>query len=54
MPVGGIKEKVMAACRNGITLVILPEKNRKDADEIPEDIKDKIQIVFVTKVEEVL
>lgn len=38
LPVGGIKEKCIAAHRNGIKNVILPEKNQKDADEIPKDV----------------
>lgn len=39
LPVGGIKEKCIAAHRNGIKNVILPEKNKKDTDEIPDDVK---------------
>lgn len=39
LPVGGIKEKTIAAHRNGIKNVILPYKNKKDADEIPKDVK---------------
>jgi ATP-dependent Lon protease len=38
LPVGGIKEKCIAAHRNGIKNVILPEKNKKDSDEIPADV----------------
>ena len=54
MPVGGIKEKCMAAHRNNIKMVILPEKNKKDAEEIPDDVKEKLTICFVNKIEEVL
>lgn len=38
LPVGGIKEKCIAAHRNKLTHVILPEKNRKDVDDIPKDV----------------
>ena len=51
---GGIKEKVIAASRNGLREVILPEGNRKDAEDIPEDVRDKIQIHYVGKVEQAL
>jgi ATP-dependent Lon protease len=46
LPVGGIKEKVLAAARAGITHIILPEKNRVDLKEIPEEVKKKL--VFKT------
>ncbi len=39
LPVGGIKEKCIAAHRNGIKNVILPDKNKRDVDEIPEDVR---------------
>lgn len=54
MPVGGIKEKVLAASRAGITDVILPMKNKKDLDEIPEEIRDKMEFHPVDTVDEVL
>ena len=54
LPVGGIKEKVLAAHRAGITTVILPEKCRKDMVEVPEEIKKDLTFHFVTRVEEVL
>ena len=47
LPVGGIKEKVLAAHRGGIQKVLLPEKNRKDADELPDEVKEELEIVFV-------
>ena len=54
LPVGGIKEKVLAANRAGIEKVILPEKNKKDVDEIPESVRKHIQLVFVREMDEVL
>ena len=54
MPVGGIKEKCMAAHRNKIRNVILPQKNREDTLEIPEDVREELTIHFVEKIEEAL
>jgi ATP-dependent Lon protease len=54
MPVGGIKEKVLAAHRAGIKIVFLPDKNRKDAIDIPKEIRDELDIRFISKVDEAL
>ena len=54
LPVGGIKEKVIAAHRNGLKNVILPAKNRDDLDDVPEDLQNDIKVHFVTTVEEAL
>lgn len=54
LPIGGIKEKVLAATRAGITTVILPEKNEKDMEDIPEEIRHKINFKFVDTMMEVL
>jgi ATP-dependent Lon protease len=54
LPVGGVKEKILAAHRAGITTVILPEKVRKDLDEVPAEVKDELTFHFVTRMEEVL
>ncbi|MFA6808132.1 MAG: endopeptidase La [Eubacteriales bacterium] len=54
LPIGGVKEKVLAAHRAGIKLVILPEKNRKDMEEIPEEIRNELEFRFVEKMGEVL
>lgn len=54
LPVGGIKEKVLAAHRNGMKTVILPYKNKQDLHDIPTYIKNKIKFVFVNTIEEVL
>ena len=54
LPVGGIKEKVLAAHRAGITKVLLPEKNRKDLVEVPDEIKEDLEFVFVDRMNDVL
>jgi len=54
LPVGGIKEKVLAALRAGIHQIIIPEKNRKDLEDVPEHIKKQITFHFVTSMAEVL
>jgi ATP-dependent Lon protease len=53
LPVGGIKQKVLAAARVGIDTVILPERNRPDLDDIPEEIRDTMNFVFVERVDDV-
>ena len=54
LPVGGIKEKVLAASRSGIKHVILPERNKNDLEEIPSKIKEGLHFHLVNKMEEVL
>ena len=54
LPVGGIKEKVLAARRAGIRTIVLPERNRKDLHEIPESAREKLDFVFVQHVDDVL
>jgi ATP-dependent Lon protease len=54
LPVGGIKEKVLAAHRAGIRRLILPEKNRKDLPEIPAEVLADLEIAFCSRMEEVL
>lgn len=54
LPVGGIKEKVLAAHRNGLKVVILPKQNEFDLDDVPEEIKNKIKFILVETVDEVL
>jgi len=54
MPVGGIKEKVLAAHRAGITKVILPRENERDLQDVPEDVRGELSFVPVETVEEVL
>lgn len=54
LPVGGIKEKVLAAHRMGIKKVLLPYNSKKDLDDIPEKVKKKMEFIFVKKMEQVL
>jgi ATP-dependent Lon protease len=54
LPVGGIKEKVLAANRMGIKKVLLPIENEKDLEEIPDKIRKKMTFVLVKSMEEVL
>jgi ATP-dependent Lon protease len=54
LPIGGLKEKLLAALRGGITRVLVPKENEKDLADIPENIKRSLEIVSVTSVEEVL
>ncbi len=54
LPVGGIKEKVLAAHRAGVKRVVLPERNKKDVVEIPKSVRDELEIVFTSKIEETL
>ena len=54
LPVGGIKEKVLAAHRSGLKIVILPQHNEADLEDIPDEVRREIKFVFVDKVDEVL
>ncbi len=54
LPIGGLKEKLLAAHRAGIKKVLIPEENKKDLVEIPKNVIDKIEIVSVKNVDEVL
>ncbi len=54
LPVGGIKEKVLAARRAGIHTVILPKKNEKDLEDIPENAKQDLTFEFIQKIDEVI
>jgi len=53
-PIGGVKEKVLAAHRAGITRIILPSRNEADVDDIPEDVRKELQLIFVSRIAEVL
>lgn len=53
LPVGGIKEKVLAARRAGLKKVCLPRRNEKDLDELPEDVREEMQFILVDRVEQV-
>lgn len=54
LPVGGIKEKVIAAHRAGIKKILLPEENKRDMAEVPQSVKDDVKFVFVHNMDEVL
>lgn len=54
MPIGGLKEKILAAVRAGMKTVIIPEQNRKDLEDIPKEMQKKIKIIPVKEIDEVL
>jgi ATP-dependent Lon protease len=53
LPIGGLKEKLLAAHRGGIKTVLIPEENEKDLTDIPENIKDKLVIKSVKWIDEI-
>ncbi len=53
LPIGGLKEKSIAADRSGLKTIIIPKENESDIDEIPEEVKAKLEIVLVSEVNEV-
>jgi ATP-dependent Lon protease len=54
LPVGGIKEKVLAAMHAGIKTVMLPVRNKRDWDDIPEEARQNLQFVWLEQVEDAL
>jgi ATP-dependent Lon protease len=54
LPIGGVKEKVLAALRAGIGTVLLPARNRRDLEDIPADAREKLRIVWVEHVDEAI
>jgi ATP-dependent Lon protease len=54
LPIGGVKEKVLAARRSGIRRVILPAANRKDLRDLPDQVRQETEFVFVERIEDVL
>jgi ATP-dependent Lon protease len=54
LPIGGLKEKVLAAHRAGIKRVLVPERNKADLDEVPNEVKNELEFVFVSKMDQVL
>jgi ATP-dependent Lon protease len=54
LPVGGIKEKVIAAARAGITRVLLPARNRRDFDDIPEETRKHLEFVWLERAEQAI
>ena len=54
LPIGGLKEKLLAALRTGLKTVIIPSENEKDLADIPDNVKKGLEIVPVANMEEVL
>ena len=54
LPIGGLKEKLIAAYRDGITKVFFPKANEKDLEEVPQYVKDKIELIPVKHIDEIL
>ena len=54
LPIGGLKEKVLAAHRAGIKRVIIPERNKPDLDEVPKEVQDELDFVAVSRMDQVL
>jgi ATP-dependent Lon protease len=54
LPVGGIKEKVIAAARAGLTRVMLPARNKRDLEDIPVDVRNHLEIIWLERVEEAI
>jgi ATP-dependent Lon protease len=54
LPIGGLKEKLLAAHRGGMATVLIPQENEKELTEIPKNIKDKLNIIPVRWIDEVL
>jgi len=54
MPIGGVKEKVLAAKRAGIKTIILPEKNKNDLEDVPEDLRKEIEFIFADTIDQVI
>jgi len=54
LPVGGIKEKVVAAAAAGLTRVMLPARNRRDFDEIPQGSRDKLEFLWLERIDDAI
>jgi ATP-dependent Lon protease len=52
LPIGGVKEKTLAALRAGISTVLLPKRNEKDLEDVPPEVKAKLNFVFLEKAED--
>ncbi len=54
LPIGGLREKSLAAMRSGIKTILVPEANRKDVSELPQEVKDGLEIIFMKEVDDAL
>jgi ATP-dependent Lon protease len=54
LPIGGVKEKTVAAHRAGIRRVLLPARNRKDLEDVPQSVRNDLKFVFCERVEDVI
>ena len=54
LPIGGVKQKLLAAHRAGITTVLIPKRNEPDLEDVPEDVRDQLEVHPVSDVREVL
>jgi ATP-dependent Lon protease len=54
LPIGGLKEKLLAALRGGLKIVLIPEENAKDLAEIPDNVKNGLEIIPVSRMDEVI
>ena len=54
LPIGGVKNKVLAAVRAGITTVILPERNKKDYEDVPEAAREEVKFVWMSTVDDAI
>lgn len=54
LPIGGVKQKLLAAQRAGVTTVIIPKRNEADLDDVPAEVLDKLDVHTVTDVRQVL
>lgn len=54
LPVGGVKEKVLAAHRSGLKTIILPKRNEADLEDLPKEVREEIDFVFVDTVDQVI
>jgi ATP-dependent Lon protease len=52
LPIGGVKEKTLAALRAGIRMVLLPKRNEKDLEDVPKEAREKLEFVFLEQVED--
>ena len=54
IPIGGLREKTLAALRSGIKTVIIPKENKKNVNELPEEVKNNLKIIYMDNVSEAI